>query len=160
MPNYCSCRIIITGGSLPVFKKTLNTDNSSGEKVLFSFHQTVPIPDKYNGSYSDIWGTKSEGDTWMEKYIITDDEVDIFTETAWSVPGQWAESCMKKFDDLHIKIAWSEAMSQHYGIWEDGNDSCIKFNDDDFKYSEEEDDYIIGGDLKKHVEKYEIGLGG
>ncbi|MCH6574773.1 MAG: hypothetical protein IH795_06150, partial [Bacteroidetes bacterium] len=113
MPNYCSIKIIISGSSLNEFKKTLNTENEEGDKVEFGFHQTVPIPDNHSGSsYSDIWGTKSDGHFWCKSVNITDDKVEILTETAWSPPIQWADSCREKFTDLDIKIAWCEAMCQ------------------------------------------------
>lgn len=155
MPNYCSCRILITGNSLPEFKQTMNTPNYDGTIVEFSFYQTVPGPKILTGfhPFDNIWGTKWDAHNTNIK--ITDTEVSIQVDTAWSPPTLWAESCIKKFQDLHITIAYCESGMEYYGVWKDGNDQYYEFNEQDLT-----PELKLGGNLKKHIKKYQIGLGG
>ena len=177
MPNYCSNCIIVSGGSLEDFKKTLDTENNEGEEVEFSFHQTVPEPAKEYGYWydwrCDNWGTKWDVSDYSVN--IENDKVIIHTQTAWSPPLKWAETTISKFEDLHIEIGYSELGCSYYGVWKDGENDSKDIgsdiiwvdNDDD---SEEEDidldvdireeGCVIKGEYKKHIEKYEIGLGG
>lgn len=162
MPNYCSCRIIITGDSLPEFKKTLNTKNYDGDVVKFAFHQTVPLEKDIKNKIDIInkWGTNSDGGVWLKECKITDDEVSILTETAWSPPILWAKNCMKKFKDLDITVAYCESGSEFYGVWKDGYDDRCNFEEGDFTYDEKLEDYVAGNDLIEYINEYNLGFGG
>lgn len=156
MPNYCSNRILISGKDLLEFKKTLE---SKDDKLLFSFSQTIPRPkDEEENWY--IWNINNWGTKWdiSENVYINDNTFSIQCDTAWSPPIEWAKNCLKKYD-LNIEIGYCEMGCQFYGYWnnKDG-ENTMEFEDGDLEY--DEDEFILGGNLKKHVEKYEIGLGG
>lgn len=152
MPNWCSIKIIISGKSLSKFKKTLENEN-------FCFQQTVPIL-----SNQSIWGgVKEWGTKWDvadAKVKIFDTSIEILTETAWSPPLKWAENCRNKFVSLDIEIGYCEVGMEYYGVWKNGVDQCFNFACGECRYDKKIDNYILGGNLKKHIEKYGIGLGG
>lgn len=171
MPNYCSCRLIITG-DLTVFNKTLNTvviSDGKAEKREFSFAQTAPEdPDEkdwYNWRI-DNWGVK--WDICEAKIISSTDEIfDATFNTAWSYPENWIKNCIKNYPELTIKIAFCEMGIGFFGMKKYDKTGLIDIKNyenmhdsGDYKYDEDTEQEILSGDLKDFIKEYEISLGG
>ncbi len=137
MPNWCANSIQITGpeDKMSDFYKTLNTPNSKGETVLFSFHQTVPFVEgetKYL-SNEDMWGTK-----WDIKnvHVIKREPTEFLIQgdTAWSPPIRWALRFRVRFPDLQVRLAYVEIGMGFYGVTTITRDKSVS------------EDYVVKGE--------------
>lgn len=156
MPNYCYNKIIITGKSLPEFRKTL--EKNEDRSIKFEFNQTVPIFEwKYDNAVK-LWGTK--WDT-MDVDVEVDniDKMIIKVTTAWSPPMGWADLCELKFSDLYIEIAYIEEILESYGTY--SNKELVRniSNKLDGYFDDKDNLYIVkDGKFDKFINKYNFDL--
>lgn len=121
MPNWCSNTIIIAGPTevLHEFSSKLDLEKS---KKIFSFAQTVPIPNDQEENWyewnNENWGTK--WDAYDAVVKINLDNIIIQCETAWSPPENWAKNYFKTIDPVYqdqvkITLAFCEMGCAFYG---------------------------------------------
>ena len=173
MPNFCVNTIILKGHKeyLDQFRKTLDKE-AEEEPTVFSFHQTVPIPESEKSNWY-TWNPKNWGTKWdaCSPEIIenTDTSITIQCDTAWTPPIPWAKSVGKMYPKLYITVAYCEYGCGFYGYIEIKNESYFvgKGTVFDDVVDDQEDfgstmDLIISDSLlDKFVKKYQIrSLGG
>jgi len=175
MPNWCENTITITGTpeSLNNFRKTMNTIDTDGNKVEFTFSQTVPQPNNLVGNGWFEWNINNWGTKWDvngdANITIMNDCIIIQVQTAWSPPHAWAENCTAKFAGLKIKLAFFEIGVGYYGVstYQDGAElksesehHDINF-DTEYRYDEENEDMILAKHIVQFRNKHDIvGYGG
>jgi hypothetical protein len=181
MPNWCSCGLIITGPKkdLDAFKATLKEKDVDGNKVAFSFAQTVPPPaNMIRGSLSfdemakatasgiptwyewqsANWGTKWDACEARVKKSVK--SVRIWFDTAWAPPIAWLKSCAAKFPKLEFEMGYCECGMNYYGVATAEKGEVSDNGGQDIPDGCFDDDGQPLGILKKHVETYGIGTGG
>lgn len=113
MPNWCNNKLTIIGdkNELEQVKPLLFKEN--GE---FSFECSVPSPTGEYDWYSwncENWGTKWDaGNVYHTE--ITDTQIEVFFDTAWSPPENWFYGLCNKIEskDVHIEMLYEE-----WGMW-------------------------------------------
>lgn len=167
MPNWCACTISIKGSEedMKVFYPTLDKPNESGDKVDFSFHQTVPSANdgkKFFTGPGELPNTGNWGTKWdaCEVKILKKEPTEFFIhcETAWSPPLDWGHKFANKFRSLTVIIAYCEQGMQFYGVWTGcGKDRKTiteeyKFMDDDMlSYRTEEQIDATGNKVEVRI---------
>jgi hypothetical protein len=160
MPNYCSCSISVKGDEeeMKRFYTTLDIPNNCGQKVVFSFHQTVPCEKDCNTALT-VWGTKWD----VIDPVILEKSTTLFIltcGTAWTPPIKWGRKVSEMFPTLTFTIAYCEAGMEFYGVFETNSSQKetitqeYGFLEDDLIH--DEDEVEAGGRLKAFMEKHHI----
>ena len=131
MPNWCNNKLTIIGdkNELKQVQSLLFTEDEA-----FSFECAVPppsnlyrenigsekreelnklgIPNWYDWNCSN-WGTKWDACN-VYHMEITDTQIEVFFDTAWSPPEQWFYGLCNKIEskDIHIEMLYEE-----WGMW-------------------------------------------
>lgn len=114
MPDWVENCITITRiypHSLEYFKDTLNFLNGRWQ---FNFSQTVPRPQNVGNPLNwnrENWGTKWDLNEDNFQINISDDEIVIYCDTAWTPPTFWADTVAKKFG---VEIIIEYESSPHF----------------------------------------------
>lgn len=154
MPNWCENEITITGPKEEIDRFISGTkalpdyyepngfmEKFNLEKGEFSFHSLYPIPaDKRDDWYDwciEHWGTKWSADVVIEERV-SDEELGMTMETAWSPPLGWFTEAAKQFPALCFRVAYSEPNMQFEGDaeWAKGK---MLYHDHRKLYDEEEE---------------------
>lgn len=174
MPNWCSNALIVKGPKkdLDAFKATLKENE-------FSFAQTVPPPaNMITGSLSmeDMqkaaaagiptwydwqsanWGTK--WDACEVRVKVTKLRVNIWFDTAWAPPLAWFKSFAAKFPNLTAELAYNECGMSFYGVATAVKGEVTDDGGESYPEGATDDDGNPKGVLKKHMNKYALGMGG
>lgn len=180
MPNWCSNAVIVKGPKkdLDTFKATLNS-KEEGEVIEFSFKQTVPPPSNYfSGDLgaaekqmcaekglvdwyswnSANWGTK--WDACEVRVEINPKNVKVWFDTAWAPPLAWLKNASAKFPNLTFEMAYNECGMAFYGVAIATKGEVEDNGGNGYESGDTDDEGNPKGDLKKHVNKYGLGMGG
>ena len=173
MPNWCSNALTVKGPKkdLDAFKATLKENE-------FSFAQTVPPPaNMVTGSLSmeDMQKAKDAGvPTWYDwqstnwgckwdaceaNVKVTKLRVNIWFDTPWAPPLAWFKSFAAKFPNLTAELAYNECGMSFYGVAAAVNGQVYNY-DESYPEGATDEDGNPKGALKKHVNKYALGMGG
>jgi hypothetical protein len=177
MPNWCSNALVVKGPKkdLDAFKATLDL---KGE-VPFSFAQTVPPPaNMLTGSLSmeDMQKAKDTGiPTWYDwqptnwgvkwdacevRVELKDKSVKVWFDTPWAPPLAWFASFAAKFPNLTAELAYNECGMAYYGVAEASEGTVSDNGGDKYEDGDTDEDGNPKGVLKKHMNKYGLGMGG
>jgi len=181
MPNWCSNALVVKGPKkdLDAFKATLNQKDASGEMCEFSFAQTVPPPaNLFRGDLGEKERKECEAKgipTWYDwqsanwgvkwdccdvKVSVTPNAVKIWFDTPWAPPLAWFSNFAAKFPNLTAELAYNEQGMAFYGVaYAEGG----TMNDDgggSYGEKDTDDEGNPKGELKKHMKKYGLGMGG
>lgn len=181
MPNWCSNALIVKGPKkdLDAFKATLNTKDGEGNEVPFSFAQTVPppanlfrgnigeaeqkeceakgIPNWYDWQ-SENWGVKWDANDATVR--IAPKSVKVWFDTAWAPPLAWFKSFAARFPTLTAELAYNECGMSFYGVAEATNGEMSDNGGEGYEDGDVDEDGDPQGDLRKHMMKYDLGMGG
>lgn len=181
MPNWCSNALIVKGPKkdLDAFKATLNTKDASGQVCEFSFAQTVPPPaNMITGSLSfeDMqkakdagvptwydWQSENWGTKWDACEVMLEvkaKSVEVRFDTAWAPPLAWFKSFATKFPNLTAELAYNECGMAFYGVATAEKGEMSDDGGNSYADKDTDEDGNPKGALKKHMNKYNLGMGG
>jgi hypothetical protein len=181
MPNWCSNALVVKGPKkdLDAFKATLNQKDVDGNEVPFSFAQTVPPPANMirdSLSMEQMAEAKAKGiPTWYDwqsmnwgckwdaceaNVQINPKSVKIWFDTPWSPPLGWFSHFAAKFPNLTAELAYNECGMSFYGLATAENGEMSDDGGTTYPSNATDDDGNPKGCLKKHMNKYGLGMGG
>lgn len=166
MPNWCENTLIVTGSNDRVKQFIAENIKQVDDDTIFNFNNLHPCPnedDWYNWRIAN-WGTKWEGVIYDTK--ITDNELVIGFNSAWSPPEGWVRYVAENhYPDLHFHLSFLETGAGFCGVLkgqgteifsnatkpieadEEGNEVRYSAKDEKYKYVEtgkiiEDEDFI------------------
>jgi hypothetical protein len=181
MPNWCSNALVVKGPKkdLDAFKATLNQKDVDGIEVPFSFAQTVPPPaNLFRGNLGDAerkeceakgipnwydWQSANWGVKWdccEANVSIAPKSVKVWFDTPWAPPLAWFSNFAAKFPNLTAELAYNECGMAYYGVAEASEGTVSDNGGDKYEDGDTDEDGNPKGALKKHVNKYGLGMGG
>ena len=181
MPNWCSNNLIVKGPKkdLDAFKATLNQKDEKGEVTPFSFAQTVPPPanmltgslsmeDRQKAKDTGIptwydWNIENYGTKWdacEARVKVTPLRVNVWFDTAWAPPLAWLKNVSVKFPNLIFTLAYNECGMSFYGVAEATGGDLDDNGGEKYEDGDTDEDGNPKKNLKKHVHKYALGMGG
>lgn len=180
MPNWCCNHLVVKGPkkALDAFKATLNTKDTDGNEVPFSFAQTVPPPaNMFRGNLGDAerkeceakgianwydWQSENWGVKWdccEVNLEVNDKSVEVRFDSPWGPPIKWMEKASKVHPKLKFTIAYCEGGMGYYGTT-DAKNGVVSETTQDFPAGTYDDDGVMHGKVVKFLEKHGIGSGG
>jgi hypothetical protein len=157
MPNYCSCRLEITGD-----KESIQKFASTIKDGILEFSQLFPCPDPNDWHYHNktMFGTKWDV-CHPEKAGIFDNKIIAIFDTAWQPPLEYCANASQLFPSLTFEIAWSEVGCGYFGVSQYKNNLIIHSFDCKFSWIEDENgDRVISENDQKFLDYFCLHQGG
>lgn len=181
MPNWCSNALVVKGPKkdLDAFKATLNQKDEKGEVTPFSFAQTVPPPaNLFRGNLGEAerkeceakgiptwydWQSENWGCKWdacEANVTILPKSIKVWFDTPWAPPLAWFANFAAKFPNLTAELAYNECGMGFYGVATAEKGEMSDDGGNTYPDGCTDEDGNPKGVLKKHMNKYGIGMGG
>ncbi len=181
MPNWCSNALVVKGPKkdLDAFKATLNQKDGDGNVIPFAYGQTVPPPaNLFRGDLGDKeraecaakgiptwydWYSENYGVKWEvsdANVQINPKSVQIWFDSPWAPPIAWFKSFAAKFPNLTAELAYNECGMSFYGVATAVNGEVTDGGGESYPEGATDEDGNPKGVLKKHMNKYGLGMGG